>query len=164
MLRRIVRLAACLVSAALAIAWSQATNQNPPAAPATAQAPKPAVLEGKVISQTSGTPLKKTALRLFPNAMGGVGRAVTTESDDEGRFSFPRVEPGIYSLTGERAGYALQAYNARGGSGYGAPIPLKEGDELKNIVFKLVPNALLSGRVLDEDGDPVSRATVMVLR
>lgn len=164
MSRQIVRLAACLVSAALAIAWSQATNQNPPASPAAAQPPKQAVLEGKVISQTSGTPLKKTMLRLFPSAIGGVGRAVTTESDEEGRFSFPRVEPGIYSLTGERAGYASQFYNAHGGSGYGAPIPLKEGDEVKNIVFKLVPNALLSGKVLDEDGDPVSRAAVMVLR
>jgi len=132
--------------------------------PATAKPPKTAVMEGKVISQTTGTPLKKAALKLFPNAMGGTGRAVTTETDDEGKFSFPRVEAGIYSLTGERAGYALQYYGAHSGGGYGAPIPVKEGEELKNIVFKLVPNALLSGRVLDEDGDPVSRATVMVLR
>lgn len=67
-------------------------------------------------------------------------------------------------LKGERTGYAAQFYSAHSGSGYGAPIPLKEGDEVKNILFKLVPNALLSGRVLDEDGDPVSRAAVGVLR
>lgn len=163
-MRRIPLLAACFVSAALAIAWSQATNQNSPDSTATVKPPKLAVVEGKVISQTSGTPLKKVMLRLSPATMGGAGGAVTTESDDEGRFSFPRVEPGTYTLRGERAGYASQAYNAHSGSGYGAPIELKEGTEVKNIVFKMVPNAILSGKVLDEDGDPVSKAPVMVLR
>jgi hypothetical protein len=126
--------------------------------------PRPAVVEGKVVNQTTGTPLKKTMLTLSPNSMGGGGRPATTESDEEGRFSFPRVEPGTYMLRGERAGYASQAYGARDANVFGAPIPLAEGEELKNIVFKLVPNALLSGKVLDEDGDPVSRASVMVLR
>jgi Carboxypeptidase regulatory-like domain len=139
-------------------------QKGDPSAAGQDSKPKGAVLEGKVIQQNSGAPLKKTMLTLSPSNVGGTGRTMTTESDEEGRFSFPRVEPGIYSLKGERAGYASQAYNAHSGSGYGAPIPLKEGDEVKNIVFKLVPNALLAGKVLDEDGDPVSRAQVMVLR
>jgi len=126
--------------------------------------PKAAVVEGKVVNQVTGAPLKKTMLTLSPSTVGGIGRPATAESDDEGRFSFPSVVPGNYTLRGERAGYASQSYNAHGGNVYGAWIPLKEGEELKNIVFKLVPNALLSGKVLDEDGDPVSRASVWVLR
>jgi hypothetical protein len=163
MARRVVRLAVCFVSAALALAWSQSNPQTSPASPSAAAPPKTALLEGKVISQTTGTPLKKTMLTLSPSNIGGAGRPLTTESDEEGRFFFPKVEPGIYSLRGERAGYASQSYNAHSGSGYGAPIPLKEGDEVKDILFKLVPNALLSGRVLDEDGDPVARAAVVVM-
>jgi hypothetical protein len=35
---------------------------------------------------------------------------------------------------------------------------------MKDLVFKLVPNAVISGRVLDEDGDPMGKAAVIVLR
>ena len=118
-------------------------------------------MEGKVVDQVSGSPLKKTALTLRPN---GTGKTVATETDEQGRFSFPKVEPGTYWLIGQRVGYAQQYYNGHSGTSYGAVLPLEPGNEVKNLVFKLIPNVLISGKVLDEDGDPIARATVTALR
>lgn len=149
----VLRLAACL-STASALAWSQ-TNIDPPKAKTTAS------LEGKVVSLTTGNPLKKTNLLLRP-AQGG--KTLTAESDEQGLFSFPTVEPGRYTMTGERTGYAKQAYGARGPSSPGSTLTLVASQEMKELVFKLAPNAVISGKVLDEDGDPMANAAVMALR
>jgi len=107
--RAVLRLAACCLSAAVASAWSQAAPDQP-----RAEAGKSAAsLTGKVLSQTTGNPLKKTNLLLRP---GGGGKTLSAETDNQGAFSFPQVKPGRYTLTGERAGYAKQAYGARGSS------------------------------------------------
>jgi len=155
-MHRALRLEACWLIAAAATAWPQAASQSSdkPAKPSTA------VVEGKVVSQVNGSPLKKTTLTLRPN---GMGRNVATETDDEGHFSFPKVDPGMYWLIGERTGYAQQYFHGTSGTSYGAMIPLQAGDEVKDLVFKLIPNALISGRVLDEDGDPMARAQVTAL-
>lgn len=39
-----------------------------------------------------------------------------------------------------------------------------EEQQVKDIVVKLVPLGLVSGHVLDEDGDPIPRANVTLLR
>jgi hypothetical protein len=155
--RAVLRLAACYLSAAVASAWSQAVPDQPKAEPGKSAAS----LAGKVVSQTTGNPLKKTNLLLRP---AGDGKALSAETDDQGAFSFPTVEPGRYTLTGDRAGYAKQPYGARGSSSTGAVLTLTAGQEMKDLVFKLVPNAVVSGRVLDEDGDPMGKAAVIVLR
>ena len=39
-------------------------------------------------------------------------------------------------------------------------LELPAGQDLKEMVFKLVPNAVITGRILDEDGDPLADASV----
>jgi protocatechuate 3,4-dioxygenase beta subunit len=151
--RMVLRLAACF-SAAAALAWSQ-TNLDQPKAKSTAS------LQGKVVSQTTGNALKKTNLLLRPNSGG---KTLSAETDDQGAFAFPTAEPGRYTPTAERAGYAKQPYGARGSSLAGAVLTLSAGQEMKELVFKLIPNAVISGKVLDEDGDPMANSAVVVLR
>jgi hypothetical protein len=146
----VLRLAACCLSAATALAWPQTTPEKSSAS-----------LEGKILNQTNDNPLKKTSLLL--RAVGG-GKSLSSESDDKGVFSFPTVEPGQYTLTGERAGFAEQAYGARGKSSTGSVFTLRAGQEIKDLVFKLSPNAVIAGKVLDEDGDPLSPSIVVALR
>ena len=158
MTKHVVLRLSALLGAAAAMAWSQA-NLNQPK---TEAGKSTASLQGKVVNQTTGNPLKKTNLLLRP---GNGGKTLTAETDDQGAFSFPTVEPGRYTLTGERTGYAKQPYGARGAaSSAGSVLALTAGQEMKDLVFKLVPNAVISGRVLDEDGDPMANVVVMVLR
>jgi protocatechuate 3,4-dioxygenase beta subunit len=112
-------------------------------------------IEGRVTNSVTGEPLRRVALLLT-----GPGRVITAESDESGRFSFQGLNQGSYSLTADRAGYAKQTYGARGSSTSGTPLVLLAGQQMKDILFKMAPAALISGRVLDEDGEPPPANTV----
>jgi protocatechuate 3,4-dioxygenase beta subunit len=106
-------------------------------------------IEGRVTNAVTGEPLRRVAL-----ALSGPGRVITAESDENGRFVFQGLNPGRYALTADRAGYAKHTYGARGSATSGTPLVLVAGQQMKDIFFKMAPAALISGRVLDEDGEP----------
>lgn len=112
-------------------------------------------IEGRVTNAVTGEPLRRVALLL-----SGPGRIITAESDESGRFSFQGLNPGSYSLTADRAGYAKQTYGARGSSTSGTPLVLVAGQQMRDISFKMAPAALISGRVLDEEGEPAPTNTL----
>jgi hypothetical protein len=64
----------------------------------------------------------------------------------------------------ERQGFVRQEYGSRNRSRMGTPITLSPGQEMNAIELKLTPQAIITGRVLDEDGDPLSRVSIQVLR
>ena len=111
-------------------------------------------IEGRVTNALTGEALRRVALSLT-----GPGR-VTAESDETGHFAFQGLNLGSYSLTADRAGYARQTYGARGSSTSGTTLVLVAGQQMKDIFFKLAPAALISGHVLDEDGEPPPANTV----
>ncbi len=107
--------------------------------------PDTASVHGKVINSASGEGLRKAYLRLAPVTGKAPGYAAVT--NDQGGFEMEKIEPGSYRLSAECVGF-LDAENA------GMELRLSGGDSLTGIDIKLVPQAVLSGRVLDEDGDP----------
>ncbi|MBZ5602651.1 MAG: carboxypeptidase-like regulatory domain-containing protein [Acidobacteriia bacterium] len=62
----------------------------------------------------------------------------------------------------ERFGFVTQTYSERSGGG-ATPISLNSGSE-KDIVIKLVPQAVIAGKVVDEDGDPMPNLQIRVWR
>ncbi|HUS05833.1 MAG TPA: carboxypeptidase-like regulatory domain-containing protein, partial [Bryobacteraceae bacterium] len=73
------------------------------------------------------------------------------------------VEPGTYYLSAQRAGYVRQEYGARRSSRQGTALALTEGQEMKGLLIKLTPQGVITGKVLDEDAEPVTRASVQAL-
>ena len=67
--------------------------------------------------------------------------------------------PGKYQLSAERQGFLRQNYGARKYSGGGTPVLVAEGQNVKAIVFQLNPQAVITGKVLDEDGEGSGRPT-----
>ena len=93
--------------------------------------------------------------------LGATAHNLKTQSDASGRFHFGGVEPGLYYAVGaQRDGYMDP--QAR----YGIPAPFEVAEEqhVSGVVVKLVPLAVLSGHVQDEDGAPIPSAGVVVLR
>jgi len=132
-----------------------------PIADAQAQAPeerKPSVA-GSVLN-TSGEPLKKALLILRRSDASGEG-AYTASTDAAGAFRFADLELGKYQLYVQRTGYIPQQYSALGRGG--STLTLASGQELTGIVVKLVPQGVISGKVTDEDGDPMAQCAVQVL-
>lgn len=88
----------------------------------------------------------------------------TASTDADGRFVMENVEAGQYRLTAERNGYVRGEYGARKPQHTGTPVMLKSGDSLTNLEIKLVRHSVVSGRITDEDGDPVQSAQVQLMR
>lgn len=133
------------------------------------QTPAPAVapedrctIEGQVINAITGEPLKKANLMLMRT--DSPGSRYGAVSDAGGKFSIHDIDPGKYRLTAERNGFVRQSYNARGASMAGQILTLSARDKLTGLAFKLMPQSVISGHVIDEDGDPVARVAVEALQ
>jgi hypothetical protein len=128
-----------------------------------AQSPDSACkIEGQVLSASTGAPLKNATLRVSFTGFVPPPHSVTepdefeTTSDSEGRFLFDAIPSVRYRLTGDRAGYIA--------GGYDATLDCVASPEHANVVIKLIPQGVISGRVIDDDGEPVPGAEVEVMR
>jgi hypothetical protein len=131
-------------------------------APAAVKPEDKCSLEGAVLNSATGEPLKKVQIMLRKQGeMGSSGAGAT--SDASGRFSIKDVDPGRYMLVASRNGFVQQAYGAKGAN-RGGPITLEAGRNMKDLTFRLIPQGVITGRIADEDGDPLANVTVQIQR
>ena len=126
-------------------------------------------IEGQVFNSATGEPIKKANLVLrrtdrTAGVMGNSSASYSTSTDAGGRFGMKDIDPGKYQLSVERTGFVSTQYGARGPGRPGTTLSLAPGQQLKNVVFRLLPHGVISGRVLDEDGEPVAYAQVQTMR
>ena len=123
------------------------------AAPQSAPDQQLCSIKGMVTDALTHQGLRKAYLRLNDHP------AVT---DDRGAFAIDNIKPGVYVLTAEHPGYLDGEY----GEADGAEVQLKlgPGQTLTDINVKLTPQAVVSGTVLDEDGEAWPHAFVNLRR
>lgn len=144
-----------------------------------AQAPAPEVkptdpknlakLEGRTLHGVSGEPVRKVGLTLRRSPLSVTIGPMSSQpasalSDAEGRFIFENVEPGTYMLFAERTGFLRQMYGSRSQLFSGTPITLSAGQHMKALEFKLTPQGVIAGKVVDEEGEPLPRAMITASR
>lgn len=112
-------------------------------------ADQPCKIEGTVVSSTNGEPLRKVTV-----AVGDRDRLFSAVTARDGKFAF-ELSPGAFRLTLSRPGYLDARAKA---------ITLSPGEQKTGITLKLTPQAIVSGQVIDEDGDLVAGANVVLLR
>jgi hypothetical protein len=103
-------------------------------------------ITGIVVDSVSHQPVRKAMVTLeFPSAdpLPPQSRLVTT--DDVGAFAFHDLRPGQYRVAVERRDYP----------GWKA-ITVSPSEDPDPVHIELVPGAIVSGRILDEDGDPLN--------
>ncbi len=148
----------------------QGPQLTPP--PSTTAPDQRCVLQGRVTNSQTGETLKKVTIRLTRHgsgagSMGGVptagpqGYSATSEAD--GSFRIDNIEPGDYTLSGQRSGYLNTQYGSKGRAGSGTVLSLRPGQQITDINLTLKPQAVITGKVVDEDGDPVAGVMVQVL-
>ncbi|MBV8569812.1 MAG: carboxypeptidase regulatory-like domain-containing protein, partial [Acidobacteriaceae bacterium] len=123
-------------------------------------------LSGHVTNALSGEPLKKATLHLRATYFGD-GRPPASPpsnyfavSENDGSFRFLNVKPGIYSLSAEHAGFLETNYGAKKPGGSGQSLSLDPGHPISDMAIALQPEGIITGRVLDRDGDPLSTGMV----
>jgi hypothetical protein len=127
----------------------------------------PGSVRGQVVSVT-GEPLRKAEITLRSVSRGGVnlpppgGFSMTT--DATGVFAFDGVPPGEYTVIAQRNGYVRQEVSPRGGARTAAPVVVAPGQAVTGVVIKLAPHGVVTGKVVDEDGEAVARVSVQVQR
>jgi len=135
---------------------------------AQAQETKPGEIRGTVLSST-GDPVGKATVMLSPVNRRGAGRmpdgagpaGASATTDSTGNFAVQGVSPGSYTISARRTGFVAGSYGPKG-----APkiLELAEGQELTGVQIRLTPQAVISGKVVDEDGDPLQSASVQILK
>ncbi len=121
-----------------------------------------ASIEGRVVNAVSGDAVRRVNLTLLK--IHGASQPLSGQTDGEGRFAFPNLEAGAYRLSGERPGFQKQVYGARLNPNTGSLLVVAAGQALRDITFKLAPDAVIAGRVLDQDGEPMPNLLVTVRR
>jgi hypothetical protein len=126
-----------------------------------ARAAERAVIDGIVIKDPGGEPVKKALIELIAEnqAEGGDYTALTGA---EGTFHIEGIVPGRYHLFAERSGF-LEVDKHRSRTD-GRILTLTAGQDLKDVRIRLQASAVVRGRVTDEDGDPLPNAQVLVMR
>jgi Carboxypeptidase regulatory-like domain len=79
---------------------------------------------------------------------------VSAVTGDTGRFAFAGLPPGKYDLTGQRRGLLAASWPGA--------IVTGPGQDTENIVLRLSPPAIISGKVVDDAGEPVGQALVQL--
>lgn len=119
-------------------------------------------ITGVVVSLAGDQPLKKARIQLQSNE--DQTRSIFAISDGSGRFELKGIEPGRYRLRASRHGFVVQEYGQRKPDDPGAVLTLRPSQELKDLVFRMIPSGVISGRILDEDGEALPSVIVDALR
>lgn len=111
-------------------------------------------VSGQVLNSATGEPVRKAKVTL--SHTGGAG-ALVLQTDASGNFAAEQLAPGQYVVAVEAPGF-VGMYRQQPDQ-----IDLPPASRKSGVVMKLQPQAVVTGRVLDEDGDPLMRVQVMAV-
>lgn len=143
-----------------------------PAAPPAAQTPtrsterpeSSAAISGVVIDGTSGDPVENATVSIA--GTGATGLLQTRQfTDAKGRFVFPNLTPGLdYTFTASAPGYFSGSFSRDGGpTDQKLAIPVKANEWVKDVRVTVWKPGSISGRVVDEHGDPMASVYVRAI-
>ena len=119
-------------------------------------------VSGLVVRLADGIPLKGATVRLENGE--DHEHTIATKTSGDGRFELRNVPAGRYKLLVSRSGYVETEYGQKKPSDPGAAFTLSPGQTKTDLIFKLIPAAVIAGRVFNEDGEPVPNASVIAAR
>ena len=130
---------------------------------AHAQEPAPSAhttssVAGTVIKEPGSQPLKKVLVQVVAENQKEGGN-YTASSDADGHFHIENVVPGRYRIFIERTGFV--GVNGHGLKSDTNVFTVQAGQSVEDLVFRMLPTAVISGRITDEDGDPMSGVRVV---
>jgi 5-hydroxyisourate hydrolase-like protein (transthyretin family) len=142
-------------------------RQTQPPTPAQPTPPEDLCgISGQTVNAATGEPLRRvsvTLMRADPNP-GELGPPVSysTSSNGNGQFTMKDIEPGKYRLTAARNGFVAFAYGARAPMRPGTTLSLARQQRITDVTLKMTPHAVITGRILDEEGEPVANVRIML--
>jgi hypothetical protein len=162
-----------LASAVLTVAPAAQQPPRDPGIVAPPRATVPPLRDGAVPATPAGTGTiagrvvhrgdEKTPVRraMVALASSNVTRRMVV-TDDQGRFEFTGLPAGRYTLRFSKASYAATMYGAASVRAQGLTIALADGQRVADLVGTMMRGNVVTGRVVDERGQPIVGASVTV--
>jgi hypothetical protein len=120
-------------------------------------------IQGTVVDSKTGQPLKGAELSLRTFGAGNHGEPAGGVSDAEGHFTFDALAAGRYRVTASKNGYLSR--DPRFGAGSRTSlINLSAGQHAGDVTLRMVPAAVISGRVTSEGDEPLSNVFVQAMK
>ena len=136
------------------------TQATPPARDSDQSAPSTASIRGRVVAADSGQPLRRAQVSLS-GSENRVNRSTAT--DAEGRYEFTEVPAGRYTVSSNKAGYLGLSYGQTRPQ-QAKPLEIADGQRVDRLDFALPRGGVITGRIVDEYGDPMPDANVAIMR
>ena len=121
------------------------------------------LVSGRVVTAGEGNPLKSARVALEPEESRPNNHLHAVFSDGDGRFVLKDVPPGRYHFFATRQGFVDQHYLSQGSENE-IVLRLKPGQKLSDVLFRMRPSAVITGRVTNDDGEAMVRVEVIALR
>jgi hypothetical protein len=161
----VTALAVCALALGVSAATAQTQNplmqpgqpMRPPRDPNIVDPKGTAVVRGRVTSLDTGKPLRRAQIMLSAPELGQPKTASTTT---DGRFEIRDLPAGRYTLRVQRSGYLPLNYGQRRPGEAGKPFELADKQVVEKVDFALPRMGVISGRILDELGEPIAGVTV----
>ncbi|OFW03549.1 MAG: hypothetical protein A3H96_20145 [Acidobacteria bacterium RIFCSPLOWO2_02_FULL_67_36] len=135
-----------------------------PQAPAPPGAPAGATVRGRVTDGATGRPLRMARVALTSVTPGPNALERFTRTGPDGTFQFKDVPAARVTVTASKPRYITLQYQQKLPEKAGRPLDIAAGRTVDAIDFVLLRAAAITGRVLDELGEPVSNAWVSAMK
>jgi protocatechuate 3,4-dioxygenase beta subunit len=126
---------------------------------------KTASISGTVLQANTRAPLKNIDVSIFrtdaaePEDAETSTSAHTARTDEKGHFEFSRLAPGPYYIKTSHAGMALKSHHWQ----EGVLVTLEAGKP-QSLDLLMLPTAVITGQIMNEEGEPMQQASVLAMR
>jgi protocatechuate 3,4-dioxygenase beta subunit len=110
-------------------------------------------IEGTVVNEATGRPIPRVLVEWY-----SAGGLISVLTGTEGEFVFNSVPQGRAQFSVQKPGY----FTSHGGAMSPRPIVFNAGADSGKLTIKLIQEAVISGRVLGKDGEPLEFANVSI--
>jgi hypothetical protein len=149
--------AVAVVVASLVVSAGPAAAQPPARDRAASAATGTARISGRVVSADDGRPVRAVVVRI---SAAELGEPKSTVTDPDGRYEIAELPAGRFMVTAMKAGFVTISHGQTRPYEMGRPIDIRDGQSVEKIDFALPRGAAITGRVVDEYGEPVAYARV----
>jgi hypothetical protein len=148
------------------VAVAQRSALTQPAPQAKPRGATPYLITGTVVSGVDQSPVPHCRMTAAPVARGRLSSRQfpadldSFDCDEHGHFSVPLPSAGSWRLTASARGYVTQSYDEF--QSYFSAIVLTVAKPVIDLQFHISPECSITGIVVDEAGEPVRKAQVLL--
>ena len=117
-------------------------------------------LRGRVIAAETGGPVRRAQVRISGQDIG----SKTAITDADGRFEFRDLPGGRFNVSATKSGFVTVQYGQLRPFESGKAIDLVDGQVMDKADIAMPRGGVISGRLIDEFGDPIADAVVNAMR